>query len=269
MKLRSLGAILLSAFLLSCDDDGDKDYGFLLEHYNTSYTQANRTRTIYTEAMPPELFNPVCCSEIEYKRGKPMRVTQKAALKWNNTEKGVLEDIDTYDEISYTNTSIEVTRDLEHHTYVFNPTTVKYKLDYAYRIVCKETSRDTTDYIYNEDDLIVKSVSRNGGYSLVTRNFIYNADKNLIRINGKIENKGGYNYDIYEYFEDYDNAPNGFKKLRCLEQAFVRSLSENNFNTYKTAMYNNEGIRVDTMGMILPVMLDGNGKPVYGECDKN
>ena len=39
--------------------------------------------------------------------------------------------------------------------------------------------------------------------------------------------------------------------------------------TYKTAMYNNEGIRVDTMGMILPVMLDGNGKPVYGECDKN
>jgi len=114
-----------------------------------------------------------------------------------------------------------------------------------------------------------KSIYNNvGGYSTIVSNYFFDSNKNLVRITSELANKSGRKYHIFEYFEDYDTGINGFKNLGIIEGAFIRSrsLSQNNFNVYSSATYDDNNTLLDSMRSTLYVRYDDKGYPIYGDC---
>ena len=87
----------------------------------------------------------------------------------------------------------------------------------------------------------------------------------LVHIKGFIDNVTARDIHVYEYFEEYDNAINGFKNLGVIEGAFIRSLSQNNFFVYSHATYDNQRM-LDSSRFRLPILYNADGNPVYGVC---
>lgn len=176
--------------------------------------------------------------------------------------------IDEYHEIHYKENTVELIRKVDSEGYAYTPQKVLLILDENERIVERIEMRDTTFYFYSENGLLEESIFRNGGYCTITRRFFFDSNHNLIQITGKIDNhdETSADYDIYEYFELYDNGINGFKDLGIIEGAFIRSLSQNNFNLYRCEMYDDEGILQSAMRLTLDVWYNENGHPIYGDC---
>ncbi len=266
MKLKIIinSSLFVLIILLGCNKNEFEIDEFRLNQYNSGYVQSHRARTFIYGS-----YNYYCC-DIEYANNKVSKVIQRLAIP-GAMPLGIgyiSNGIDTYDEILYQGNKVILTRKVDNDTIYITPKVIEFTLDDNHRIIEKisSTDKDTTVYYYSDNGLLHESISSNGGYSTITRKFYFNSNRNLIYIEGKIDNRGIYDYFIYEYFEDYDSSTNGFYTLGIIEGAFIRSLSTNNFKIYASATYDMEGILQDSTKITLELQYDNDGNPIYGDC---
>ncbi len=270
MKNSLLVVIFTSFFILpSCVDEDSENPVFRLNEFNSGYAQSDRSRAFPFPNSEIGSSLSHCCM-VEYKNGKVSKVIHKNAVSRPLLLTGGLKSqgIDTYHNFFYKGNLVTLISGVDSKEVVFKPEEIQLTLDVKGNLIKRINCQlnDTTDYFYSDNGLLSKSVSSNGGYSKVTRFFYFDSNKNLVRINGEIDNGWGYKYFVFEYFEEYDTAINGFKNLGIIEGAFIRSLSQNNFNVYACATYDGESTLLDTMRITLPIDYDENGYPIYGDC---
>ncbi|HBZ25679.1 MAG TPA: hypothetical protein DEO54_05485 [Rikenellaceae bacterium] len=206
------------------------------------------------------------CCVIEYNSGRVSKVVYKNSVPVPINFDGTLpKPKDSYYEFVYTGNKVVLTKKIDNYTIPYSPEKRELILDQKDRIICRIVGKDTTDFFYSQKGLLSKSIQRNGGYSVVERNFFFDSRNNLVHIKGFIDNAIGRDIQIFEYFEEYDNAVNGFRNLGVIEGAFIRSLSQNNFSVYSSASYENKTM-LDTMKFTLPITYHTNGDPIYGVC---
>ncbi|PWB23447.1 hypothetical protein [Flavobacterium sp. HTF] len=94
--------------------------------------------------------------------------------------------------------------------------------------------------------------------------FYYDANSNLVKTE-YFEQHNGINEGerIVRTFEDYDNSPNPFKRLRFLEEYFYRSLSKNNFRKYTETKYYYDDM--NTQMLKWEFVYDANGQIILGK----
>lgn len=216
MKNSLVVVIFASFFILpSCTDEDSENPAFRLKEFNSGYAQSNRSRTFLLSDLGIGGSRSSTCCMVEYKNGKVAKVIQKNAVSQLLPLPGGLntQGIDKYYDFFYKGNLVTLFSGVESKEVVFKPEEIQLTLDakgnVIKRINCQ--SNDTTVYFYSDNGLISKSVSCNGGYSKVTRFFYFDSNNNLIRINGEVDNGWGYKYHVFEYFEEYDTAINGFK----------------------------------------------------------
>jgi len=110
------------------------------------------------------------------------------------------------------------------------------------KIKYKIIENDTIDYEYNTNGKLIKTKSRNQ-HKPNESTFYYNTSQNLDSV---VTKKFGYSSTsgiflrtkTIETFEEYDHTENPLKKLIIFKETFYRSLSENNFSSYKKKVFN-------------------------------
>lgn len=259
-RLLMIFAVLL--ILSRCTNDEIDQNSFKLVEFMSVFT------TYDTEYTPNSPFGlPSRCCVIVYKRGKVSKVIYKNSVPQPMNLDGTFpESLDSYDEFIYNGDKVTLTKKIDNFNIPYSPQKRELILDQKDRIICRIAAGDTTDFFYSPNGLLSKSVARNGGYCVVEKHFLFDSNNNLVHIRGTIDNPAGMDYKIFEYFEDYDNAVNGFKNLGVIEGAFIRSLSNNNYSTYSCAIYDQNNSLRDTMRSFLPVTYGANGQPIYGIC---
>ena len=267
----SLLVVIFTLFFIfpSCTDEDSENPAFRLKEFNSGYAQSDRSRTFPFPNSEIGSSLSHCCM-VEYKNGKVSKVIHKndIYLPLLNSSGLSGQSIDTYHDFFYKGNLVTLISGVDSKEVVFKPEKIQLTLDAKGKIIKRINCqlKDTTDYFFSDNGLLSKSVSCNGGYSKVTRFFYFDSNNNLIRINGEVDNGWGYKYHVFEYFEEYDTAINGFRNLGIIEGAFIRSLSQNNFKVYVCATYDGESTLLDTMRISLPIDYDDNGYPIYGDC---
>lgn len=265
MRIFFLSIIIAgNLFFSGCTDENAVDSRFRLKEYVSGYAQSGLYKTFSSNS------STIHCCVIEYKNGKVSKVTHKNSV-WlpMSAVEGFSENtsIDSYHEYFYEGNSVEIIWKVNSSEISYTPDTVQLTLDDQGRIIKKINcnTKDTTTYFYSESGLLNKSVSYNGTRSSITRTFFFDSNNNLVSINGEIESGDGNKTHVNEYFEEFDTGINGFKESGIIEGAFIRSLSQNNFNVYTSAIYHNN-ILIDSMMVRLPVTYSDKDYPVYGNC---
>jgi|GEM_PF-3229561 len=254
-------AVLL--ILPRCTSNEIDQTSFKLVEFMSAFTANENKLTSF--AMPFGV--PSYCCIIIYKKGKVSKVIYKNSVHQPINLDGTFpEPLDSYDEFVYNGDKVTLTKKIDNFNIPYNSQKRELILDQKDRIICRISGGDTIDFFYSPNGLLSKSVARNGGYCVVERHFLFDLNNNLVYISGTIDNQAGMDYKIFEYFEDYDNAVNGFKNLGVIEGAFIRSLSINNFSTYSCAIYDQSNNLRDSMRFFLPVTHGTNGQPIYGIC---
>jgi hypothetical protein len=267
MKSLLLSTIIALIFTLTSCTKDNQDPEFRLKEFVSGYLQANNHQTFL--APEPYSNNRSYGTLIEYKNGKVSKVIYKNSVNFPlPTDGSSPKSSDSYHEFSYSGNLVELTQKIDDKTVTYTPQKRLLTVDKKGRIIKRinVNAKDTTEYFYSENGQLSKSIYRNiGGYTTIVRNFFFDSNNNLVRIKGELNNIYGYKYHIFEYFEDFDNGINGFKNLGVIEGAFIRSLSQNNFNTYYCATYDDNNTQLDTMKIRFPVKLDEKGYPSYGD----
>ena len=246
-----------------CSSDEIEQPPFRLVEFMSSFTAMANEYISYTV---PSLVPDDCCI-IEYANGRVSRVVHKNSVPQPINPDGTLPTLlDWYYEFVYSGNKVTLMIKIDNYDIPYSPQKRELFFDDKGRIVKRIARGDTTDFYYSQNGLLTKSVIQNGGYSVIERNFFFDSNDNLIRITGFIDNATARDIKIFEYFEGYDNAINGFKNLGVIEGAFIRSLSRNNFNVYSFATYDEQNTKIDSMRIYLPVKYGANGDPIYGIC---
>lgn len=118
----------------------------------------------------------------------------------------------------------------------------------------------TTDYFYDSKKLLIKTYStKKINYSHNDNNlryyedalFYYNENRNLdsivttrYRLNDFSDNDFVFSQKVVEAFGGYDANKNITKNLNIFEETFIRSLSNNNFRTYRKDTYYGTPLRL-------------------------
>lgn len=120
----------------------------------------------------------------------------------------------------------------------------------------------TTNYFYDSTKLLIKTYStKKISYSQSDNNlryyedalYYYNDNRNLDSIittrygHNELQNIYEFKHKVVETFTDYDSATNPTKHLNIFDETFLRSLSNNNFRTYKKVMYTGIPLRFSSM----------------------
>jgi len=249
-----------------CTSDKIDRPSFKLVEFRSGFTYNANEYLSY--AMPFGV--PSYCCEILYNNGRVSRVIYKNSVSQPFNYDGTLPNpLDSYYEFVYNGDKVTLTKKIDNYDIPYSSQQRDLFLDQNGRIICRIVGKDTINFFYSQNGLLSKSVSRNGGFSVVERNFFFDSNNNLVRIKGFIDNAVGRDIKIFEYFEEYDDAVNRIKNLGIIEGAFIRSLSHNNFNTYSYSTYDQNNTLLDSMRFHLPVTHGANGDPVYGICPGN
>lgn len=267
MRSLFLSTIIAAIFILtSCTDEDPKQPPFRLKEFTFGYLESNSYRT----SMPTYHLSPNNCCIIEYKDGKVSKVIYKNSFPQPMPVDGsTVEAIDTYHDFFYNGNLVVLIKKADSNHVLNNQEKRQLTLDKKGRIIKRINyeTKDTIEYFYSEMGSLSKSIYNNvGGYSTIVSNYFFDSNKNLVRITSELANKSGRKYHIFEYFEDYDTGINGFKNLGIIEGAFIRSLSQNNFNVYSSATYDDNNTLLDSMRSTLYVRYDNKGYPIYGDC---
>ncbi|RIH62864.1 hypothetical protein D1164_22550 [Mariniphaga sediminis] len=251
-------------FLTSCSDDDMGEPVFRLTEFNGAY------------AMRPGTFlsgylTDLNCCLIEYQNGKVSKAIYKNTIGQPLPVDGFTGNVNLtneYHEIVYQKNIVKIIKKIDSDDIPYTPQITQLTLDKTKRIIKRtdSISKDTTEYSYSKNGLLNESVTYNGDCCIVTRKFYFDSNNNLTRIYEESNYNNGSKFYAFEYFDGYDNGINGFKNLGIIEGAFTRSFSQNNFNVYSRASYNNENILQDTMRITLNVEYDEDGYPIYGDC---
>ncbi len=163
---------------------------------------------------------------------------------------------DFYDELSYDNNVLTIISKLNsdlgytiaenRRVFVLNGNKIDTKLEFV-----NENHTDTLNYYYENGKLkkIVANCPVIGG-EIYHRNFYYNQQENLDSIVTRdfVWDENDQPFIDYnslkrtvELFSDYDNSNNQTKDLMIFDELFYRSLSENNFSSYKKTTYTETG----------------------------
>lgn len=249
-----------------CTSDKIDQPSFKLVEFMSGFTAHSSEYISYSM-----LFGvPSYCCVILYDNGKVSKVIYKNSVAQPINHDGTLpKPLDSYYEFVYNGNKVTLSKKIDNYDIPYYIQQIELLLDQKDRIIGRIVGNDTIDFFYSQNGLLSKSVSRNGGFSVIERNFVFDSNNNLVRINGIIDNADSRDIKFFEYFEGYDNAVNGFKNLGIIEGAFIRSLSNNNFNTYSYSSYDDNNTMRDTMRFFLPVTYSANGDPIYGICRDN
>ncbi|GLB49404.1 hypothetical protein [Neptunitalea lumnitzerae] len=248
-KLFLFGFILI--FYLSCSSDNEGFNGiettdnFYIEKYNGFYAQYN---------VPLSLSNPTYDNLVKFEYDENNRIIKRIGDIIYTGIGGYLHD-SLYTQLVYTNNEVHMEKKIAPFgglLYVEgNEATITF--DDNNRMIQKITFHennnpqiDTTHFYYDNSGKLIsylKTSNRDTNLDWDTRYYeesnLYYSNNNLDSIVTIISMKwSDQPYTILknkqtQYFEEYDNAINPFRKLQIFEETFNRSLSDNNFTKYR------------------------------------
>ncbi|HCT95019.1 MAG: hypothetical protein A2X19_09645 [Bacteroidetes bacterium GWE2_39_28] len=253
-----LRIVFLVLILPGCTpEEPAKEPPFQLKEFFSGFAQSQLFYSFVADYKP-------FTSLIEYKNGKVSRVTHKKTISdlEHSSGFGDIVLLDSYHEYSYEGNTVELIWKIDSDKIIYTPIKVKLMLDSRGRVATRIAGKDTTSYYYSERGELSKSITHGNG-QIITRDFFYDTNDNLVRINGLRETNRGFVYHIFEYFENYDTAINGFNGLGVIEGALIRSLSRNNFHQYSRSTYDGNNFKIDSLRYRLAVKYDSKGYPIY------
>ena len=261
--------IVVSLFVISCDkDDISVENQIKISSYHTSYMDFSHLKDWEDLYMPSTTLNPDADGlvELDYESGKILK--KKGGYGYHYSLGFHFFSSQIVDEVSYNKNKIRIEKKSYSPTIHIHPNLRTIELDNNGLMVKKInnivqnvlSSGDTIyniltkEYTYNSEKLLVKMrQTQKLNYSEHTNppdNIRSYADASYYYTNNNLDSIVTIEHDyveqentyipkrkIVETFSNYDDSENPLKSLFIFEETFKRSLSNNNYGTYKKDEY--------------------------------
>lgn len=260
MKKYVLAFILLIVIILGCKKENLNEPQSFITKFCSNFVETSDF-DLYTIGNKSDMLYP--CT-IEYSNNKVTKILHKGAIGASMNIDGTMGvSKDFYDEIVYNGNKIILTRKSDVPN--FQTGTIEYTIDNSNKIIKKVfvQKKDTIYFEYSGSGLLKKSVSHFSLNNSWTKEYMFDSNKNLQKVVGKLVDGYGKIYTTYEYFSQYDNSINGFKNIGFISGAFIRSLSENNYNTYTYERRDEKGVVVFSKEETIKITYDSSNQPIY------
>lgn len=230
--------------LMSCgEDDGPKTVNEPINRYYYGYMH-------YLPGIMPNTPKEKNLVTLEYENGRIVRRT--GGIISSAPATGYMHSFSdaVYDTLVYSGDQLVIDKRAKPFLNELFKRTIRYSGE---KMVQRVTERqlpiytDTTDFFYDSSGKLIRSVTRGlyfplGGSSpyQLESNYYYNGDTNLDSIVSLGSGSPLVMAHAVDVFTEYDQAANPLKGLMIFEEIFYRSLSENNYTSYKKKIYHPE-----------------------------
>ncbi len=272
--LKKIG-ILLVVIICSCNSDETQELSCKLHSINFSYL--DRSEFFSSLLLPSQ-------DSFKYLEYGPYNniIKINGGLSYLSPTTGFnfFFSSEVYDSINHTETKIKVIKKHIDPNQFFLDSII-YEVNTLKKPLKKTTQyfsgssliRVTEKYIYENNKLKKSTVDLTSLSGDAVKNYFYDKDDNLIRIESEIENyRGDVTERRFDYFEMYDGMPNPFKDKFYIRGVFYRSLSKNNYSKHRQIterLINNEWLQLGEFEQNFIIEYNENEFPKFGNISCN